>query len=54
MREILFAKVEDVVMSMPQNKALGLYAFALDFFQACWLFIGVEVHTLVEESICSQ
>lgn len=43
-------KVENVVKSMPTNKALGPNGFTIEFFQVRWSFLGKEIHALVEES----
>jgi len=40
MREISFNEMEEVVKEMPNNKALGLDGFIIDFFKAHGPFIG--------------
>jgi len=49
-RKVSLKEVEDVVMGMPNDKALGPDGFTIDFYKACWPILKLEVHTLLEES----
>eukprot|EP00253_Pinus_taeda_P031697 PITA_31697 len=41
---------EEVVKEMPSNKYPGPNGFTLEFFKACWSFLGPEIVDLVEDS----
>lgn len=50
MRLISLMEVEEIVKNMPLNKAPSLEGFTIDFYQACWRFMGNEIHKVLEES----
>eukprot|EP00253_Pinus_taeda_P007220 PITA_07220 len=50
LREVSMEEVEEVVKSMPNNKALGPDGFTINFYKACWPTIKTKVWEVVEDS----
>lgn len=40
MREVTMEEVEEILMNMRKNKALGPDGYTVEFFQAGWYFLG--------------
>eukprot|EP00253_Pinus_taeda_P024757 PITA_24757 len=54
MRAANLEEVEEIVKSMKKGTAPGPDGFTIEFFQACWHFLGREILELIEESRMNQ
>lgn len=54
MRTISMEELTEVVMNMSRNKAPGPDGFTVEFYQACWYFMGKYILEAVEESRMKQ
>eukprot|EP00253_Pinus_taeda_P035515 PITA_35515 len=54
MRKITMEEVEDIVRNMKRNKAPGPDGYTVEFFQAGWKFLAIEVLEVVEEARINQ
>lgn len=53
-REISLEEVEEAVKEMPNDKAPGPDGFTINFYEACWEIVKLEVWEVVEDSRCSS
>lgn len=54
MRRVTLEDIEEVVKGLKINKAPGPDGYTMEFYQACWHFIGEEILEVVEEAQIHQ